>query len=219
MALYGVLCLVERRQQTDAFTLLFSFFPSFLPLPHHLHSMLDDQVSPCPSGERERERRRRWVALINGRKLDDGMERRETDRPHNPPYQDIAITSLSFSLCISPSLLLLCVIQTHQRTQTVQHSPDTTCKHTADRKQAAKKNIRPHLNSRKPTSRAHTCRHTHTVHKSSEASPSGLKNAHLPAPYGRATNNREHLNIFSSWLYANLRHIAFSLQGATHSHT
>lgn len=137
------------------------------PLPRHLHSMLNDQVSLGPSGERER--RRRWVALINGRKLDDGMERRETDRPHNLPYQDIAITSLSFSLCISPSLLLLCVIQTHRHTNahkqcnTVQ-TPHANTHLTTNMLQ---KNTLLHLNSRIPTlcTHRHMCKHTHTIHK------------------------------------------------------
>lgn len=74
----------EAADSTDAFTLLFSFHPRSTPTLPHTHTSTPRStirflsVHQCVEGDEEKGKR---VVLINGRKPDDGKERRETDRP------------------------------------------------------------------------------------------------------------------------------------------
>lgn len=168
----------EAADSTDAFTLLFSFHPrSVTPNHHHLHSLLNDQVSFCPSVWKEM--RRREGGLFWSMAGNQTMGRRETDRPHNlPTYQHTAITYLSLSIYF----LLISVFNSHTQSALLKQSPDT--QHT-NMHLTANMLQKTHYSTQLW---ALICQHSR-LNKERVAFPLGWMDTYLPVSFGRMTNN------------------------------
>lgn len=96
----------------------------------------------------------------------------------------------------------------HPRSPVEKQPRHYTYKHASDHKHAAKK--KKHTAAR---SFRLICQHTYTH------THNRVNGLYLPVPYGNITNNIHNLNILYFQPYANLKHIAYFLQGPINSHT